>query len=273
VKPWEVLGRTRTLDGTELTLIRHPSEYLILANGQSLMSSRSHSSEDALAVLGCDHARTLARPRVLIGGLGMGFTLRAALDILPPAARIVVAELVPAVLVWNHGPLGALAKHPLDDPRVRIEEGDVGATMRSNPCCFDAVLLDVDNGPAALTASSNAGLYDSEGVAVARASLRPGGVLAVWSARADRQFERRLRAGGFRVETDRARRRLKKRLSHTILIAHNESTSTRQPAFAIPGTSRPTTKKNDQVKAGAPARSLPASIVRSRASTSTGLTK
>ncbi len=273
MKPWEVLGRTRTPDGTELTLIHHPSEYIILANGQSLMSSRSHSSEDALAVVGCDRARTIARPRVLIGGLGMGFTLRAALDILPPAARIVVAELVPAVLAWNHGPLGALAKHPLDDPRVRIEEGDVGATMRSNPCGFDAVLLDVDNGPAALTASSNAGLYEREGVAVARASLRPGGVLAVWSARADRRFERRLRAGGFRVETDRTRRRLKKRLSHTILIAHNESTSTRQPAFAIPGTSRPATQKNDHLKAGAPARSLPASIVRSRASTSTGLTK
>jgi spermidine synthase len=143
VKPWEVLGRTRTPDGTELTLIHHPSEYSILANGQSLMSSRRHSSEDALAVLGCDGARTLARPRVLIGGLGMGFTLRAALDILPPTARIVVAELIPAVLAWNHGPLGALAKHPLDDPRVRIEEGDVGATMRSNPCRFGAVLLDV----------------------------------------------------------------------------------------------------------------------------------
>jgi len=231
VKPWEVLGRTRTPDGTELTLIRHPSEYLILANGQSLMSSRRHSSEDALAVLGCDRARTLARPRVLIGGLGMGFTLRAALDILPPAARIVVAELVPAVLAWNHGPLGALAKHPLDDPRVRIEEGDVGATMRSSPGRFDAVLLDVDNGPTALTASSNAGLYDSEGVAAARASLRPGGVLAVWSVKVDRGFEQRLRAGGFSVQRDRVSGRVKKRLTRSILVAHNDSTSARQVAI------------------------------------------
>jgi spermidine synthase len=227
VKPWDVLGRTRTPDGTELTLTRHPSEYLILANGQTLMSSRMHSSEDALAVLGCHRARTLTRPRVLVGGLGMGFTLRAALDILPPTARIVVSELVPAVLEWNHGPLGALAKHPLDDPRVRIEAGDVLATMRSSRCRFDAVLLDVDNGPAALTASSNAGLYDSEGVAAARASLRPGGVLAVWSAGDDRRFEQRLRAGGFSVQGERVRCRLKKRLRHSILVAHNESTSAR----------------------------------------------
>jgi spermidine synthase len=273
VKPWEVLGRTRTPDGTELALIRHPSEYLILANGQSLMSSRMHRSEDALAVLGCHRARTLTRPHVLVGGLGMGFTLRAALDILPPGARIVVAELVPAVLEWNHGPLGALAKHPLDDPRVRIQEGDVGATMRSSPGRFDAVLLDVDNGPAALTASSNAGLYDSEGVAVVRASLKPGGVLAVWSAKNDRRFEQRLRAGGFSVQTDRASSRLKKRLRHTVLVAHNQSTSARQVAFAIAGTSRPTGKTSDQVRAGAPARSLPASIVRNSASMSTGLTK
>jgi spermidine synthase len=222
VKPWEVLGRTRTPDGTELTLTRHTSEYVILANGQSLMSSRMHGSEDALAVLGCHRARTLTRPRVLVGGLGMGFTLRAALDILPPAARILVAELVPAVLEWNHGPLGALAKHPLDDPRVRIVEGDVAATMRSSPSRFDAVLLDVDNGPAALTASSNAGLYDGHGVAVARASLRPGGVLAVWSARDDRRFEQRLRAGGFTVRQERVSGRLKKGgLRHTILVAHN----------------------------------------------------
>jgi spermidine synthase len=229
VKPWEVLGRTRTPDGTELTLIRHPSEYLILANGRSLMSSRMHSSEDALAVLGCHRARTLTRPRVLVGGLGMGFTLRAALDILPPAARIVVAELVPAVLEWNRGPLGALAKRPLDDPRVRIEEGDVGATMRSNPSRFDAVLLDVDNGPAALTASANAGLYDSEGVAVARASLRPGGVLAVWSASVDRRFEQRLCAGGFRVQGEGVNGCLPKRRRHPILIAHNEGTSKHHP--------------------------------------------
>lgn len=222
MKPWNVLGRTRTPDGTELTLTHHTSEYVILANGQSLMSSRMHGSEEALALLGCRRARTLTRPRVLVGGLGMGFTLRAALDCLPLAARVLVAELVPAVVAWNHGPLGALAKHPLDDPRVHVEEGDVGATMRSSPGRFDAVLLDVDNGPVALTASSNAALYDCRGVAAARRSLTPGGVLAVWSARDDPQFERRLRTAGFSVQRERVRSRLSGGASrHTILVAHN----------------------------------------------------
>jgi spermidine synthase len=222
VKPWNILGRTRTPDGTELTLTGHPTEYIITANGQNLMSSRTHGSEEALATLGCRRARTMTEPCVLVGGLGMGFTLRAALDCLPPAARILVAELVPAVVEWNHGPLGALAHHPLDDPRVRVEEGDVAATMRSSPCRFDAVLLDVDNGPVALTASSNAGLYDHGGLAVAHASLRPGGVLAVWCPRDDRVFERRLRAGGFRVERERVSSRLKSGRRDTILIAHND---------------------------------------------------
>ena len=175
MKPWTILGHTRTPDGTELTLTQHTSEYAILANGQSLMSSRMHASEEALALLGCRRARTLPRPRILVGGLGMGFTLRQALDCLPPAARVVVAELVPDVVAWNRGPLGALASHPLDDPRVRVEVGDVAATMRSSPGRFDAILLDVDNGPVALTASSNAALYNRHGVAAARAALTPGG--------------------------------------------------------------------------------------------------
>ena len=222
MKPWEVLGRTRTPDGSELTLTRHVSEYLILINGQILMSSRMHGSEEALAVLGCRRARMLTRPRVLVGGLGMGFTLRAALDILPPTALVLIAELVPAVLEWNQGSLGLLAGRPLDDTRVRIEDGDVATTMLSNPGQFDAVLIDVDNGPIALT-SSNAGLYDSEGIALARSSLRPGGVLAVWSAGDDRRFEQRLRAAGFSVQRERVSSRLKKGPRHTILVAHNGS--------------------------------------------------
>jgi spermidine synthase len=167
VKRWEVLGRTRTPDGSELTLTRHTSEYVILINGQILMSSRMHGSEEALAVLGCQRARTLDAPRVLVGGLGLGLTRRAALDILPPTALVKVAELVPAVLEWNRGPLGTLARRPLDDARVRIEDGDVATTMLSNRGRFDAVHIDVDNGPLALTAYSNAGLYDSEGIALA----------------------------------------------------------------------------------------------------------
>ena len=228
MKPWEVLGRARTPDGLELTLTRHTSEFVITADGQSLMSSRMHGSEEALATLGCRRARTRPRPRVLVGGLGMGFTLRAALDVLPPGARVVVAELVPAIVEWNRGPLGALASRPLDDSRVRLEERDVAATMRSNPGRFDAVLLDVDNGPVALTASSNAGLYDARGIALARAALRPDGVLAVWSARDDRRFEQRLRAGGFSVQRERVSGRAKKGgPQRTILVACNGTAESR----------------------------------------------
>ena len=136
------------------------------------MSSRMHGSEEALATFACRRARMLAEPCVLIGGLGMGFTLRATLDLLPPDATVIVAELVPAVIEWNRGPLGPLAGHPLKDRRVAVHVGDVAATLRSSPGRFDAVLLDVDNGPAAFTASHNAGLYDDRGLAAARAALR-----------------------------------------------------------------------------------------------------
>jgi spermidine synthase len=228
MKPWEVLGRARTPDGLELTLTRHTSEFVITADGQNLMSSRMHGSEEALATLGCRRARTRPRPRVLVGGLGMGFTLRAALDVLPPGARVVVAELVPAIVEWNRGPLGALSSRPLDDPRVRLEARDVAATMRSSPGRFDAVLLDVDNGPVALTASSNAGLYDARGIALARAALRPDGVLAVWSARDDRRFEQRLRAGGFSVQRERVSGRATKGgPQHTILVACKRAAESR----------------------------------------------
>jgi spermidine synthase len=223
VKPHVVLDRARTPDGTELTLSRHETEYVILARGQRLMSSRMHGSEEALATLGCARAARLMRPCVLVGGLGMGFTLRAALDAVPSAALIVVAELVPAVVERNRGVLGALANRPLDDPRVRVETGDVGATLRSSPSRFDAVLLDVDNGPIALTASSNAGLYDDRGIAIARESLRPDGVLAVWSTSNDRGFERRLRAAGFSVTQARVRSRLNRGPRNTIVVAHKRA--------------------------------------------------
>jgi spermidine synthase len=223
VKAWELLGQTRTPGGDDLTLTRRDREYVILANGKSLMSSRMHGSEEALATLACRRARTLEAPSVLVGGLGMGFTLRATLDLLPPDASVIVAELVPAVVEWNRGPLGPLAEDPLKDKRVRVEVGDVAATLRSSSGRFDAVLLDVDNGPSAFTASDNAGLYDDRGLAAARAALKIGGVLAVWSAREDRKFEQRLRYGGFTVEVERVRGRLKKGgPRHTIFLGHNQ---------------------------------------------------
>jgi len=215
----EVLGHAFSRDGTALKLIRRSDEYIILANGKSLMSSRMHGSEEALATFACGHARTLKCPSVLIGGLGMGFTLRATLDLLPPGATVVVAEMVPAVVEWNRGLLGPLAGEPLKDARVRVEIDDVGVTLSSRPGEFDAVLLDVDNGPSAFAASSNAGLYDDRGIAIAFAALKMDGVLAVWSAREDRKFEQRLRHGRFNVEVERVRGRLQRGgPRHTIFL-------------------------------------------------------
>jgi spermidine synthase len=221
MKAWELLHATYTPDGTGIRLTRRDDEYMILANGKPLMSSRIHGSEEALATLGCGHARGLKCPRVLVGGLGMGFTLRAVLDVLPSTASVTVTELVPAVIEWNRASLGSLAGHPLRDHRVRIEGGDVGFTLCANPGRFDVVLLDVDNGPAAFTSANNAGLYDDHGVAAAHAALRPDGTLAVWSAFEDRDFEQRLRSQGFHVDVARVRARLKKGgPRHTLFLAH-----------------------------------------------------
>ena len=219
MKPWELIGRTLAPDGTDLSLTLRDGEYVILADGKSLMSSRMHGSEEALATFACARLRGLDDPRVLVGGLGMGFTLRATLDHLPRKASVVVAELLPTVVEWNRGPLGPLADHPLKDRRVRVEPGDVAVTLRSNLNAYDAILLDVDNGPAAFATAGNAGLYDNAGVAAAYAALRDRGVLAVWSAREDRKFEKRLRYAGFRVQVESVRGRLKKGgPHHTIFL-------------------------------------------------------
>ncbi len=203
-----------------MTLTRRDREYIILADGKPLMSSRMHGSEEELAALACKRAKRLDDPCVLVGGLGMGFTLRAALDVLRAEATVFVAELVPAVVEWNRGPLAALAEYPLADARVRVIEGDVLEALRANPARYDAVILDVDNGPAAFTASSNNALYVNEGIATARAALKNKGVLAVWSAWEDRKFEQRLRYAGFTVEVTRVRARLKKGgPRHTLFLA------------------------------------------------------
>ena len=234
MKAWEIVGEAQTLDGTIMRLTRRDDEYVILANGKPLMSSRMHGSEEALATLACGAARAMERPRVLVGGLGMGFTLRAGLDLLPPDASVIVAELVPAVVEWNRKPLAALAGSPLADPRVRIQIADVGFTLRANPGQFDVILLDVDNGPAAFTAAANDGLYDNGGVAATYAALRAPGTLAVWSAWEDRKFEQRLRHYGFDVKVERVRARLKKGgPRHTIFLGFK-----RPPAGTRPVTTR-----------------------------------
>jgi len=221
VKYLELLGQAQARDGTSMKLVRRGNEYIILANGKPLMSSRMHGSEEALATFGCRRARTLEEPCVLVGGLGMGYTLRATLDLLPADATVVVAELVPAVVEWNRGPLGALAAEPLKDRRVRVEIDDVAVTLSARPGQFDAVLLDVDNGPTAFSASNNGALYDDGGIAAVRSALKMGGVLAVWSAHEDRKFEQRLRHGRFDVEVESVRARLKKGgPRHTIFLGH-----------------------------------------------------
>ena len=228
VKTLELLGQAVSADGTVMKLVRRSDEYIILANGKPLMSSRMHGSEEALATFACQRARTLKHPSVLVGGLGMGFTLRATLDVLPPDAKVVIVELVPAVAEWNRGPLGPLAplaSDPLKDSRVHVEINDVAVTLSSRAGQFDAILLDVDNGPSAFSSSSNnAGLYDDRGIAVAYAALKMDGMLAVWSAREDRKFEQRLRHGRFDVEVQTVRGRLKRGgPSHTIFLGHKSS--------------------------------------------------
>jgi spermidine synthase len=218
VNPFELLGRSPTPDGTDMTLVRRGRECIILADGKTLMSSRMHGSEEALATFGCDRARKLEAPAVLVGGLGMGFSLRAALDLLPRDATVVVAELLPAIVEWNQAALGPLAGHPLRDRRVTVEVGDVAATLRDRPSGFDAVLLDVDNGPSPFAQTSNGALYGDGGVALARSALRPHGVYAVWSARDDVKFQHRLRHRGFQVETHHVRARLQKGGPHHVIF-------------------------------------------------------
>jgi spermidine synthase len=220
VVPWEVLGEATAPDGTLLSLTRRGHEYVILAKGKSLMSNRMHGSEEALATFGLKALPSPREPRVLVGGLGMGYTLRATLNHLPSAAVVDVAELMPAIVEWNRGPLGPLAEHPLQDRRAQVIVGDVAKTLRDNRGAYDAILLDVDNGPAAFTTDFNGGLYDNAGVANAKAALKPAGTLAVWSAWDDRKFEQRLRYAGFTVSVEHVRARLKQGGPyHTIFIA------------------------------------------------------
>jgi spermidine synthase len=186
--------------GGELRLMRRGPEFSIMLGANELMNSRLSGSEEALATLAAARVRTVARPTMLIGGLGMGFTLRAALAAVGEEARLVVAELVPAVVNWARGPMAELFGGSLDDPRVDIKVADVGALIGETQHGYDAILLDVDNGPDGLSRPENDRLYDRAGLRRARRALRPGGVLAVWSSAPDRGFTQRLRGAGFEVE-------------------------------------------------------------------------
>ena len=194
-------------DGGELRLFRRGDEYSIMLGANELMNSRLSGSEEALAGLACDRLAGTARPHFLIGGLGMGFTLRAELARLGPEAVVTVAELVPAVIAWARGPMAGIFTGCLDDPRVRIAADDVAGLIWAGNAAYDAILLDVDNGPDGLSRESNGRLYSANGLAASRRALRPGGVLAVWSAAPDRAFTRRLGEAGYAVEEVVARGR------------------------------------------------------------------
>jgi spermidine synthase len=199
VIPWSLLDTAQVPGGGELRLLRRGAEFSIKLDNNELMNSRLSATEQALATIGCATIKTRARPHVLIGGLGMGFTLRAALTVLGPKARVTVAELVPAVVAWARGPMAKLSGDSLADPRVRIRVTDVGDLIRPARAVYDAILLDVDNGPAGMTRKANDALYGPQGLRAAFAALRAGGVLAVWSSKPDAKFTARLRKTGFAV--------------------------------------------------------------------------
>jgi spermidine synthase len=219
MKPTETLARERTPEGDELVLSRRDGVYSLSIDGQELMTSRLHGSEEALARRACEAVQERKAPRVLIGGLGFGYTLRAALDHLPKGARVVVCEVFASLLEWNRGLLADLAGRPLEDRRVTAVRDDVRHLLDGRER-FDAILLDVDNGPEAFTLRSNGHLYTVEGLARLWRSLTAGGMLAVWSSSSAPDFVRRLRRAGFEPRTERVSARGGAgRRNHTLFLA------------------------------------------------------
>ena len=223
--PWILLDTAPVPGGRRtLRLMRRGAEFSIKLDDNELMNSRLSGSEEALATLTCEPLKERAGAKILIGGLGMGFTLRAALSALGPDAQIVVAELVPAVVAWAKGPMAEVFAGSAEDARVGIHEGDVGEAIRADAARYDAILLDVDNGPDGLTRDSNDALYSAGGLRAARTALRPGGVLAVWSSGPDAAFTKRLRTAGFAVEEKFVRAsRSRRGARHVIWLATRSS--------------------------------------------------
>lgn len=203
----ELLGTARVPGGEELKLFAHGRDFMIVMGHNELMSTRMRGSEEALATMTLDRLKGKSAPRLLIGGYGMGFTLRAALARLGPQGRVTVAELVPEIIAWARGPMAEVAAGCLDDPRVTLRMDDVGDAMLLAPEPFDAILLDVDNGPDGLVRAANDRLYSRSGLHNARKALAPGGILAIWSAARDDKFVRRLESVGFAVEEVEVRAR------------------------------------------------------------------
>jgi len=229
--PWIKLDTSIIPGGKdELRLMRRGAEFSIMLGRNELMNSRLSGSEEALATLSCDRIRQRRNAHILIGGLGMGFTLRAALGAAAADASITVAELVPAVTAWARGPMAELYGTSLDDPRVTVHQGDVGQVIRSARSAYDAILLDIDNGPSGLTRAANDSLYDAVGLGQAQVALRPGGVLAIWSAAPDQHFTRLLRKMGFAVKEVQVRAKAgRSGARHVIWLASVETASRREP--------------------------------------------
>lgn len=201
MNPWILIDSAQIAGGDKkLGLYRRDSDFSMKVGNLELMNSRMHGSEESLAQLACAKIKKFEDPKILIGGLGMGFTLRAALDVLPQKSQVVVAELLPEVVKWNQGVLAGLARNPLKDKRVRVDIADVGIKIREGRGVYSAILLDVDNGPESLFRKDNDRLYNKEGIMAAHAALKSRGVLAVWSAAPDKSFVKALNAAGFSVE-------------------------------------------------------------------------
>jgi spermidine synthase len=220
---WIMLESTTVpASDTELTLSQCDDDFAIRISGEQgdLMNSRRHHSEDALAEFACSRLSAVENAQVLIGGLGMGFTLAAALKAVGVSAGVIVAELVPAVVEWNRGLLGQCAGRPIEDARTRVHLGDVADLIKKRAATFDAILLDVDNGPEPMTHSDNEWLYSQAGLQRIYETLRPEGIVAIWSAKADQVFTNRLEKTGFNVELRTVRARPGKGSRHTIFVAH-----------------------------------------------------
>jgi spermidine synthase len=233
MKQWTVLDSAETPDGRKLVLAEHDGTYSISVGGSELMSTRKHNSEEKLAQIACMGLRNKRRARVLIGGLGLGFTLRAALAAVGPDATVVQSEILPSVVAWNRNPAYGLAFRELEDKRVEIALEDVAVVIRQSPGGFDAIMLDVDNGPAALTADGNQGLYVLSGLKAARAALRPGGRIVYWAAAPDHPFEKLMGQAGFHVDVQRCSAHTTSGGWHTLYVGQVDTNGTKAAAAGV----------------------------------------
>ena len=229
MKPFELVAEASAPDGTRLTLHRHDGAYLLRADGAELMSTRRTNSELALAEVACAPIASRPGARVLIGGLGLGFTLRAALGHLGADATVVIAEIVPAVIDWNRNPEFGLGIDALGDPRTVIRQGDVLDVIRESSNAYDAIMLDIDNGANAITNAGNKSLYSERGIRETVRSLREGGVVVYWSAAADAPFARALRKAGLDVQTVQSRAHRTTGPQHELIVARRQSPSAHPP--------------------------------------------